>query len=312
MVDCRASKRRYRADHVLVWRPREGADVHPSYAFVEGNPDGPLKKMKKALRGAPAESLFEQVAYIDLPAEDRSRVVGPDAQEAGTLTEPREFNLMFKTYVGATGGEDNVAYLRPETAQGIFLNYKNVLDTTRVKMPFGIAQIGKAFRNEVTPRNYIFRSREFEQMEMEFFCHPDESEKWFEFWTQWRLNWWKSLGVREENLILRKHDDDELAHYAKKGHGTYDIEYAYPFSGGGFGELEGIAHRANFDLSQHQEHSGTKLEYFEPETRERFLPHVIEPASGLTRGLLVLLIEVGVASTVLVLEEKYNLFLPAV
>jgi len=216
--------------------------------------------------------------------------VGPDATEPGSLTEPREFNLMFKTFVGATSGEDNVAYLRPETAQGIFLNYKNVLDTSRVKMPFGIAQVGKSFRNEVTPRNFIFRSREFEQMEMEFFCSPDSAETWFEYWTQQRLNWWKSLGVRDENLILRKHGDDELAHYSKDGFGTYDIEYAYPFSEG-FGELEGVAHRGNFDLSQHQEHSGTKMEFFDPQTRERFVPHVIEPASGLTRGVLVLLIE---------------------
>jgi glycyl-tRNA synthetase len=292
MVDCRESKRRYRADHILVWRPKEGADLHPSFAYLEGHPEGPLKKMKRALRGAAPEDLFETVSYLDLSETERATVVGPDAKEAGSLTEPRAFNLMFKTYVGATGGEENVAYLRPETAQGIFLNYKNVLDTTRVKMPFGIAQIGKAFRNEVTPRNYIFRSREFEQMEMEFFCHPNEAAKWFEFWTHWRLNWWKSLGIREENLVLRKHDAKELAHYAKEGEGTYDIEYAYPFSGGdGFGELEGIAHRTDFDLAQHQEHSGTKLEYFEPETRERFLPHVIEPASGLTRGVLVLLIE---------------------
>ena len=290
MVDCRQSKRRYRADHLLVYRPKEGADVHPSYAFVEGNEDAIAKKLKKALRGRPASDLFETVSLIDLDLSAYALIVGPDATEPGSLTEPREFNLMFKTFVGATSGEDNVAYLRPETAQGIFLNYKNVLDTSRVKMPFGIAQVGKSFRNEVTPRNFIFRSREFEQMEMEFFCSPDSAETWFEYWTQQRLNWWKSLGVRDENLILRKHGDDELAHYSKDGFGTYDIEYAYPFSEG-FGELEGVAHRGNFDLSQHQEHSGTKMEFFDPQTRERFVPHVIEPASGLTRGVLVLLIE---------------------
>jgi glycyl-tRNA synthetase len=196
---------------------------------------------------------------------------------------------MFKTFVGATSGEDNVAYLRPETAQGIFLNYKNVLDTSRVQIPFGIAQIGKAFRNEVTPRNFIFRTREFEQMEMEFFCPPDQAEKWYEFWSQARLNWWIKQGLSADNLILRKHTQDELAHYAKEGAGTYDVEYRYPFSGEGYGELEGIAHRSNFDLTRHQEFSKTKHEYFDPETRERYVPHVIEPAAGLTRGVLALL-----------------------
>ena len=291
MVDCRQTKSRYRLDHIQVYKPKEGADIHPWYAFVEGKPEQPLKKMKKALRGRPAEDLFDTVELMDVPVTDFARIIGPDANEPGTLTEPREFNLMFKTFVGATSGEDNVAYLRPETAQGIFLNYKNVMDTSRVRVPFGIAQVGKAFRNEVTPRNYIFRSREFEQMEMEWFCHPDEAKKWFDYWTHERRRWWTTVGVNGDNLILRKHDADELAHYAKTGEGTYDIEYAYPFSGGGYGELEGIAHRSNFDLCQHQEHSKTKLEFFEPETREKYLPHVIEPASGLTRGLLVLLIE---------------------
>ena len=292
MVDCRATKGRYRLDHVMVYRPREGADVHPSYAFMEGQPESIAKKLKKALRGRDAADLFEVVALEDLAVADYAMIIGPDTKEMGSLTEPKQFNLMFETTVGATGGPENVAYLRPETAQGIFLNYKNVLDTSRVKVPFGIAQIGKAFRNEVTPRNFIFRSREFEQMEMEWFCHPDEAETWFDFWVNFRLNWWKSVGVRSENLILRKHDQDELAHYAKCGAGTYDVEYRYPFSGGdGFGELEGIAHRSNFDLTQHQEHSRTKLAYFQDDTRERYLPHVIEPASGLTRGVLVLLCE---------------------
>ena len=205
------------------------------------------------------------------------------------LTEPREFNLMFKTFIGATSGEDHIAYLRPETAQGIFLNFKNVLDTMRVKVPFGIAQIGKAFRNEVTPRNFIFRSREFEQMEMEFFCHPSDSRKWYDFWVQSRLDWWASLGVNPSNLRRREHLPDELAHYSTA---CADVEYRYPFNADGdYGELEGIAHRGCFDLRQHQTHGKTKLEYFDPERNERFLPHVIEPASGLTRGVLVLLSE---------------------
>jgi glycyl-tRNA synthetase len=218
-----------------------------------------------------------------------SKHPGEDAQ--CDLTEAREFNLMFDTHVGAVRDSASVAYLRPETAQGIFLNYRNVLDTSRVRIPFGIAQVGKAFRNEVTPRNFIFRSREFEQMELEWFCAPEEAGEWLEFWTRRRMEWWRSVGVREENLTLRRHDADELAHYAKSGHGTYDIEYRYPFTDPGYGELEGIAHRASFDLEQHQQFSGTRMEYFDPETRQRFLPHVVEPASGLTRGLLVLLCE---------------------
>lgn len=204
------------------------------------------------------------------------------------LTEPRQFNLMFESYAGAVKDDSSKVYLRPETAQGIFLNYKNVLDTMRVKIPFGIAQIGKAFRNEVTPRNFIFRSREFEQMEMEWFCRPEESPKWYEFWKSERLKWWISLGVDKSNLQLRDHDQDELSHYSTM---TVDIEYKYPFSASGFGELEGIAHRGCFDLTQHQEHSKQKLEYFDQERNERYIPHVIEPASGLTRGVLVLLCE---------------------
>jgi glycyl-tRNA synthetase len=212
----------------------------------------------------------------------------PGEHEACDLTEPRAFNLMFETYVGATQDHESKAYLRPETAQGIFLNYKNVVDTMRVKVPFGIAQIGKAFRNEVTPRNFIFRSREFEQMEMEWFCHPDDSQKWFDFWKQERMRWWKSLGVHADNLVFRDHDADELAHYSKA---CVDVEYRYPFSAPNFGELEGIAHRGAFDLTQHEEHSGVKLEYFDQEANQRYIPNVIEPASGLTRGVLVLLCE---------------------
>ncbi len=173
-------------------------------------------------------------------------VLGPDANELGTLTEPREFNLMFKTYVGALSGEEGAAFLRPETAQGIFVNFKNVVDSSRVKIPFGIAQVGKSFRNEITPRNFTFRSREFEQMEIEFFCHPDSSQQWYRFWRDRRLQWYKDLGLSGERLILREHHTDELSHYST---GTADIEYAFPFlPEGEFGELEGIAHRGDFDL----------------------------------------------------------------
>ena len=201
--------------------------------------------------------------------------------------------MMFKTYVGATATEDDAAYLRPETAQGIFLNYKNVVDNMRVRVPFGIAQIGKAFRNEVTPRNFIYRSREFEQMEMEWFCHPDDARKWRDFWVQTRMEWWKSVGVSSANLKLRDHDKDELSHYAKAGVGTVDVEYRFPFTAPGFGELEGIAHRCDFDLTQHEKHSGKKMEYFDDSIQppRRFMPHVIEPAAGLSRGVLALIAE---------------------
>ena len=217
------------------------------------------------------------------------------------MTEPRAFNLMFKTYIGATATEDDVAYLRPETAQGIFVQFKNVVDTTRVKVPFGIGGTGKSFRNEVTPRNFTFRSREFEQMEMEFFCHESEAHAWYVYWRDARMAWWKSLGLEGENLQLREHDRDELAHYAKNGAGTSDIEYRFPFTYPGFGELEGVAHRSNFDLSEHQKHSRQNLEYFDPERGEllpngqrkgeKYLPHVIEPAAGLDRGVLAVLCE---------------------
>ncbi len=289
MVDCRETKKRYRQDHLVVLTS-DKADRWP--AFHEEAEDTEIEKKLKKL-GMPQDlSLFEKVNLTTLDVSDYAKVVGPDVNELGTLTEPKEFNLMFHTYVGATADEDNKAYLRPETAQGIFLNYKNVLDSARVKMPFGIAQIGKAFRNEVTPRNYIFRGREFEQMEMEWFCHPEEAQKWHTFWIEERKKWWLSLGISEDNILMRDHDKDELAHYAKDGLGTVDVEYKFPFTDPGFGELEGIAHRGDFDLTQHQEHSGQKLEYLDPaRDNERYMPHVIEPAAGLTRGVLALICE---------------------
>jgi glycyl-tRNA synthetase len=287
MVDCRETKARYRADHVKVFRHKTNAAL-PMFAFMEGEPEPALKKVRKVKNSTEEE--FEELPLSAVLA-DLARIIGPDTDKPGSLTEPRQFNLMFKTYVGAIQDESSVAYLRPETAQGIFLNFKNVVDTTRVRIPFGIAQIGKAFRNEVTPRNFIFRSREFEQMEMEWFCHPSEAKKWHDVWCELRANWWKSLGLQSGNLQLRKHDQDELAHYAKEGAGTFDIEYRFPFSAPGFGELEGVAHRGDYDLKQHMTHSKIKLEYFDQEKNERYLPHVIEPAAGLTRGVLAVLCE---------------------
>jgi glycyl-tRNA synthetase len=264
MIDCRECKSRFRADHI----PTSQCPLKPS----------------------------------KIPGE----------HDKCQLTEPREFNLMFKTIVGALAGEEGTAFLRPETAQGMFVNFKNVVDSSRVKVPFGIAQIGKSFRNEITPRNFTFRSREFEQMEMEFFCHPDESRQWYEYWRNRRFNWYVNLGITSDNLILRDHADDELSHYSV---GTADVEYAFPFlEDGEYGELEGIAHRGDFDLRSHMEGklvrkgeelvvetdadgkpkyrgSGKDLRYFNDQTRERFVPHVIEPAAGADRATLAFLCE---------------------
>jgi glycyl-tRNA synthetase len=300
MVDDRETKQRYRADHVIVMVPKDHQGN--AFAFLPGEQDAAEKKIKREARRNPAD--YEIVPLMKLPLDQYGNIVAPATKTPGTLTEPRAFNLMFITYVGALVSEEAKVYLRPETAQGIFLNFKNVVDTTRVKIPFGVAQIGKSFRNEVTPRNFIFRSREFEQMEMEWFCHPDEARKWYDFWKEQRMNWWRSLGVKDENLRFRDHDPDELSHYSKM---TVDIEYKYPFTAPDFGELEGIAHRGEFDLTQHQQHSGQKLDYFdqdlqlrlkeqglpaeEVKAKSRYLPNVIEPASGLTRAVLVILCE---------------------
>ncbi len=265
MVDCKECKARFRADHV-------------------GTSECPLKPSKH-----------------------------PGEFDKCKLTEPRKFNLMLKTVLGALSTEEEgAAFFRPETAQGMFVNFKNVLDSSRVKIPFGIAQIGKSFRNEITPRNFTFRSREFEQMEMEFFCHPDESRQWYEYWRDRRYQWYVNLGITGQNLILRDHAQEELAHYSV---GTADIEYAFPFlNPGEYGELEGVAHRGDFDLRSHQHGklkregeelvvetdaegkpkyrgSGKDLTYFDDQTRERFAPHVIEPAAGADRATLAFLCE---------------------
>ena len=207
----------------------------------------------------------------------------PEGLDKEDLTEPRQFNLMFETSIGPVQNENSNVYLRPETAQGIFVNFENVLRTMRAKIPFGIANIGKSFRNEITPGQFIFRTREFEQMEIEFFCKEEEENKWFDFWVNKRMDWYKSIGIPEDNLRLREHSDNELAHYASK---TVDIEFLYPW---GWGELEGIANRGTFDLSSHEKASGKDLSYFDPESNEKIIPTVIEPAGGLTRTLFALL-----------------------
>jgi glycyl-tRNA synthetase len=201
------------------------------------------------------------------------------------LTEPRAFNLMFKTFVGATEDEDSVTYLRPETAQSIFVQFKNVLDTARKKLPFGIAQIGKAFRNEINPRNYIFRSREFEQMELEYFCRPEQGMDLLEYWKDERIKFYENIGIARDKLHVLTVPDADRAFYSK---GTYDIEYEFPF---GRQELEGVAYRTDYDLKQHQEASGKPLDYFDEETKQRFIPHVVEPSAGVDRTVLALLCE---------------------
>ena len=208
----------------------------------------------------------------------------PNCGAKDSFTEARQFNLMFKTFVGPVEDDASVAYLRPETAQGILVNFANVQTTTRRKPPFGIAQIGKSFRNEITPGNFIFRTREFEQMEMEFFVPPEDGPKWYEYWCQERFNWYLDLGIPPEQLRLRPHDPEELSHYSV---GTSDVEFEYPW---GWGELEGIANRTDFDLTKHGEFSGQDLSYFDQENDRRYIPHVIEPAAGADRATLAFLL----------------------
>src|SRR3954466_11791313 len=203
----------------------------------------------------------------------------------GELSDPRHFNLMFRTHVGPVEDEGSEVYLRPETAQGIFLNFKNALQTSRKKPPFGIAQVGKSFRNEITPGNFVFRTREFEQMEMEYFVPPQEAQRWYDHWKQARFDWYVELGIRPDPLQLREHEADELSHYSS---GTSDVEYLFPI---GWSELEGIANRGDFDLTQHATFSREKLEYFDQASGERYVPHVIEPAAGADRATLAFLVD---------------------
>src|SRR5579863_2195026 len=216
----------------------------------------------------------------------RADKIGDTCPNCGSadLTEPRAFNLMFKTYAGPVEEDATVAYLRPETAQGMFVNFLGVLQTTRKKPPFGIAQVGKSFRNEITPQNFVFRTREFEQMELEFFVPPDEADKWFEYWLGERMGWYLGLGIPEGKLRLRHHDPDELSHYSA---GTADVEFLFPW---GWDELEGIANRTDFDLKAHAEASGERLEYYDQATGERYVPYVIEPAAGATRTMMAFLL----------------------
>jgi glycyl-tRNA synthetase len=290
MVDCKESKMRYRADQLYA------AEVK-----VEGNSLGWISLLESEVMQEDAVQMAEAIKrksatqgsldavelrpFDELPEEQQMLVPSPATGKPGSLTPPREFNMMFETHVGALRDASSACYLRPETAQGIFANFKNVLDTGRVKVPFGIAQIGKAFRNEITPRNFIFRSREFEQMEIEYFIPPGD-EHWPKFHRQWidtRKNWFSSIGLTSEYLGEEVHPQDKLAHYAKA---CTDITFKFPF---GEHELEGIAARGCFDLTQHQNHSGKSMEYFDESTKERYIPHVIEPSLGVDRTFLAVL-----------------------
>ncbi|HHY13158.1 MAG TPA: glycine--tRNA ligase [Thermoanaerobacterales bacterium] len=250
LIDCKNCKARFRADHLI----EDNLDLN-----VEGR-----------------------------EVEEMSNLVKENNIKCPTCgvsdwTDARVFNLMYKTYQGAVEDSTSVVYLRPETAQGIFVNFKNVMDSMRLKLPFGIAQIGKAFRNEITPGNFIFRTREFEQMEMEFFVRPGEDMEWFEYWRQFMVDFFVSLGVKKENLRLRDHTPEELSHYSKI---TTDLEYKFPF---GWGELWGIANRTNYDLSRHGEYSNKSLTFFDQDTNEHIIPYVVEPSLGLDRAVLVIL-----------------------
>lgn len=331
LVECKESKKRYRYDQVRCrWVDGTGMQIpgtDQQYSskevkylvttVAEKEAEDLEKRALKLLkvRSKDKDSLkwVGDITTLDgIDVGDFDRVYAPEASKLGTFGEPRPFNLMFESYAGAIQDEKNKVFLRPETAQGIFVNFKNVIDSTRVKVPVGIAQVGKSFRNEITPRNFTFRSREFEQMEIEFFCHPDQSQDWYKFWRDRRMKWWQDLGLSGDRLILRDHHADELSHYST---GTADIEYAFPFlPEGEYGELEGIAHRGDFDLRSHMEGkldpkscplevelaedgkpkhrgSGKDLTYRDEVTNERYTPHVIEPSAGADRGTLALLCE---------------------
>jgi len=344
MQTCRQCKRVFRADHVgemlkesswvrslaealdlgptpelrqldsnalMRWAKTKGRKLAPGLAAVR-SPEVTLAWLADRVAQKPAASL-DIAELLGCLATEPSAATGlqtPCPACGGDLTAPREFNLMFETYTGAVRDEDSKAFLRPETAQGIFVNFKNVVDSTRVRIPFGIAQIGKSFRNEITPRNFTFRSREFEQMEIEFFCHPNSSRQWYQYWRDRRYQWYLDLGLAGDRLRLRDHAAEELSHYSV---GTADIEYAFPFlAAGEFGELEGVAHRGDFDLRSHMEGklvrqgdqlvveqgadgkpkyrgSGKDLSYFDDLSKERFVPHVIEPSAGADRATLAFL-----------------------
>ncbi len=276
LVDNKISKKRYRLDHLLEEQTEEVTESLVKNLKVDKSLDYELtiQAIVAALleKGKNSGEILKECGVIDA-----------HTKEVGDWTDTRQFNLMFKTHIGPVSDSSSVAYLRPETAQGIFVNYLNAQSTARQKIPFGIAQIGKAFRNEITTGNFIFRTREFEQMEMEFFCKLDETSKWLEYWSNERIEWFKSLGINKDKLRLRAHGNDELAHYSSA---CFDIEYKFDF---GWSELEGIADRGTYDLDQHIKHSNKKLTYFDQQNNEHFVPAVVEASAGVDRALLTVL-----------------------
>ena len=257
LMDCKQCRARHRADKLIE-----------DYAFQNGTNENPA-----------GWSFDEMAAFI------KEKGIACPTCGGHEFTDIKKFNLMFKTFIGVTEDSTNTVYLRPETAQGIFVNFKNVARSTRRKLPFGVCQIGKSFRNEITPGNFVFRTREFEQMELEFFCKPGTDLEWFAYWKDYCANFLYNLGMKKENLRLRDHDKDELSFYSKA---TTDFEYLFPF---GWGELWGIADRTDYDLTQHQNHSGESMEYFDPETNEKIVPYVVEPSLGADRVTLAFLVE---------------------
>ena len=268
LVECSETGKRYREDHIFILEI-ETKKENKIIAIEASDEDEAKNKIKDKI-----------LSIIPLPESKSKNNPSPDG---GILSDPRNFNLMFKTFIGPVEESRATVYLRPETAQAMFVNFLNVLNSSRKKIPFGIAQQGKSFRNEITPGNFTFRTREFEQMEMEFFCSPDEDESWHDYWINFSLDWFKKYGLREENLMIRKHDKEELPHYSKA---SSDIEYLFPWS---WGELETISNRTDYDLKAHSELSGKDLSYFDQENNKRYTPYVIEPAMGADRSVLAFL-----------------------
>ena len=294
LIDNKISKKRYRVDHLLEDQEQSVIDNLIAKLNIKSDDIIPAIVSKLIENQANSGNIMKEVGIID-----------PHTKEIGDWTNTRQFNLMFKTNIGPVDDSSSIAYLRPETAQGIFVNFQNVQSTSRQRLPFGIAQIGKAFRNEITTGNFIFRTREFEQMEMEFFCKLNETKEWLKFWCDQRMKWFESLGINKKNLRLRAHGNDELAHYSSA---CYDIEYKFDF---GWSELEGIADRGTFDLDQHIKSSGKKLTYFDQVNNEHIVPAVVEASAGVDRALLTILADAftkedvnGESRTVLKLSPK--------
>jgi glycyl-tRNA synthetase len=287
MVDCKQCKSRYRLDVLYesynekrrrkiteAWTVALQGDAHPSVADM----------LAEEIQEAAGNALIDDAAFFEM-LNEKQLLVCPNCGSVGTFTLPRKFNLMFKTFVGPVEDNSAVVFLRPETAQGIFVNFSNVLQATRQKIPFGIAQIGKAFRNEINTKNFLFRTREFEQMEMQFFVRPGTDDHWYEQWREQRMSWFVENGMRKEKLRYHPHAEDKLAHYAKA---AVDIEYEFPF---GWGEIEGIHNRTDFDLTRHAQYSGKSLDYFDTETQEKYVPYVIETSAGASRSLMAFLVD---------------------